>query len=1622
MTDNGTNQIVCATITGSGGTLSAVDQNAASVIQIQQGSTNNGPHNAVLDLSGLGTLNLTAGRLLVASNPGSSPPGASNYLSGSLNLAQTNFIQLIGTSTPSLIVGDALSNANTSNTNLLQLGLTNTIFVDSLTIARAKSEGLMRFNPLFSGNHPSLYLRGNSSPSVASLVIGDNVIANTSYSSTGTLDLSLGVVNAQVANCYVARGQVGTNTGGATGTLTLGAGIFNVNAMYLATVPTNNANANVTGTVNVTGTATLVVNSNLALGTNPNTNTAYKKTASGTLNITNGTVYANAVTTGSANGVISTINVNSGTFYLTNTAGTPAQPLSALNCTSATLHLNASPGVTNIVVTNFAGSASIIIDSIAYSGGTVSYPLISYIEADPYTNLHLTLPAIFSGSLVDNNGSKRIDLQIANDSVLPSYTNTLPAGSTLIANQVNNSSNTANLFFQNLNGTRDGDTLVFYNCANDSFITNVFNSALPTGFADYTKTNSVPAPVLTPGLGFIYNALNSNSVTFSGAPNAPVLPPILVCGEGNFYYMARQTNDLGTYENITGFYPADGAQVQTLENGSFVTNAFLNGAWTLGEPTLPVGIAANIFIPTNSVCATNPLYIANNPAGQNVYLGSNAVFTVTVFGTGPFAYQWQCNGVNLMNGTNVSGALTSCLVITNVQTSNAGIYSVIVSNFSGFITSTVAPFTVNLALVYPAVKILPQNQTVDSGMNVTLNATAVGAVPLSYQWLFNGTNLESSVSSTLALTNIQTNQSGFYSLVVSNAYGTINSGPTTVVVNTGKTNITETVPTPKISFYSSTNGLFLVVKPYLVSGILTLQEGNSVTSLTNNPVIVWQTNTPALVPISVPITQQTTSASQMFFRAFFAPDTNIPVASGTISTNGGTITAPVGSAIAGVTLSISPNGYPASRQFGLSYTPIRPGCMTAIGTPVTPIINIENNGDTANDFMTLSLPISTPTNSTLVAALFDPSSEQLDYVPVFAQTNGKIGIVTSHFCNLCVWLTESNWVNSVHPLADSGYRPLVDNWSFANKGTSLFPNALCDAMSISSVWYFENEKAAEGPLFSRFISIPQGFQTPLVPDGNVYGFYFNSELQQLVSACYGNINTTPVDSFYNYLTVKAATFVSELYASGVDPIVNCYLQIQATHQPQIISFPLQGHTVVAYASDGNNVFIVDPNYPLQTGIISLTALGNAVYTSPSGTQYTFPTMVDSRNQKYVGYLARIPNLWWMTEVGLIGQGDFPDFNILVQENRSGDWVAVSKNTTNPNGAISETIRAHTSDIKVSLAQSDGSPCVDPSWVIVNTNGTQVGNFYPQVNEGDNRLGIELVTQSPSGLYVWTAFAWIEINAFLDVPIALDASEPSVSGFTANWELVTGAEGYYIDIATDSEFDDVVIPNEYVGNTNTYSFSGDSLMPDTTYYYRVTAYAGSIESTSSAPVEVKTLKEVPAPQATAPTDVGIANFTANWISDDLDTSYVLVVSTDPLFQSDVVYSNNVGNVTSYTQDDCIPNTTYYYCVYACIDTSMSPKSNVEKATPSLPAPSCYGVYTNLSGFTAGWSLVNGAEGYIIQFSESPSFSSVSWEVDAGQSTSYTISSSLISVEFFYRVCCYYDYVDSAFSNIGVVSAW
>lgn len=82
----------------------------------------------------------------------------------------------------------------------------------------------------------------------------------------------------------------------------------------------------------------------------------------------------------------------------------------------------------------------------------------------------------------------------------------------------------------------------------------------------------------------------------------------------------------------------------------------------------------------------------------------------------------------------------------------------------------------------PVIAATPAEQSTVEGQDVRLDVQAFGTQPLSYQWFYNGTPVTGETGSTLQLNAVQSNQSGAYHVVVSNAFGEATSVPVALTV------------------------------------------------------------------------------------------------------------------------------------------------------------------------------------------------------------------------------------------------------------------------------------------------------------------------------------------------------------------------------------------------------------------------------------------------------------------------------------------------------------------------------------------------------------------------------------------------------------------------------------------------------------------------------------------------------------------------------------------------------------------------------------------------------------------------------------------------------------------------
>src|SRR5262249_943608 len=116
-----------------------------------------------------------------------------------------------------------------------------------------------------------------------------------------------------------------------------------------------------------------------------------------------------------------------------------------------------------------------------------------------------------------------------------------------------------------------------------------------------------------------------------------------------------------------------------------------------------------------------------------------------------------------------------------------------------------------LSVIVPATIVTdPVSQTVPRGTNVNFTVSAMGTAPLSYQWRFNGTNIADATGTIFQLPIARTNNAGSYTVVVSNAGGSVTSSVAQLIVGP------PTDPTPPVITLKSPAANFTTTNPSLV--------------------------------------------------------------------------------------------------------------------------------------------------------------------------------------------------------------------------------------------------------------------------------------------------------------------------------------------------------------------------------------------------------------------------------------------------------------------------------------------------------------------------------------------------------------------------------------------------------------------------------------------------------------------------------------------------------------------------------------------------------------------------------------------------------------------------------------
>jgi ELWxxDGT repeat protein len=234
--------------------------------------------------------------------------------------------------------------------------------------------------------------------------------------------------------------------------------------------------------------------------------------------------------------------------------------------------------------------------------------------------------------------------------------------------------------------------------------------------------------------------------------------------------------NIGDWANIPGASGPEGTPYTTAptteaDNGYLVRALFTSAAGT----TATQAVLLTVLLPQQP----SPPIVTGQPAHQDVVAGSTATFVATVTGTAPFNYQWR------RNGTNLPGANSATLTLSNVTAQDDGLYDLVVTNRVTSVTSSTARLTVAPTPgqpLPPQILAAPASISVAEGQAANFAVAVSGTGPFTYQWLKNGVAVAGGTAAAFTLSPVTANDIGSYSVRVGNAAGTATSTAATLAV------------------------------------------------------------------------------------------------------------------------------------------------------------------------------------------------------------------------------------------------------------------------------------------------------------------------------------------------------------------------------------------------------------------------------------------------------------------------------------------------------------------------------------------------------------------------------------------------------------------------------------------------------------------------------------------------------------------------------------------------------------------------------------------------------------------------------------------------------------------------
>jgi hypothetical protein len=312
--------------------------------------------------------------------------------------------------------------------------------------------------------------------------------------------------------------------------------------------------------------------------------------------------------------------------------------------------------------------------------------------------------------------------------------------------------------------------------------------------ANAVSGTSYPTPALTAGKTYTLTVKDSKgdvvSTTCLVTPQSVALTPITP---------GTQTEAPGQVSFAT---TATGGLTNTVtwtaSAGTFVGNVWTSPV-TVGTYTITATSVDNPAVSVTTTTTISGPVIKTQPVTQHDCSGG--VLTLTVSAQYATSYQWN------LNGTPISGATAATYSVSSASSTNAGNYTVTVTNGIGSVTSSVAAVAVGSTITTN-----PVSLSLHATQVGTFSVAAQGLSPFTYQWYqvpsggTSGTAISGATSPVYTTPAVDSSYNGakYYSVVTDSCSTPINSTNANLTVISG--GASPTIITQPVSETVATGG------------------------------------------------------------------------------------------------------------------------------------------------------------------------------------------------------------------------------------------------------------------------------------------------------------------------------------------------------------------------------------------------------------------------------------------------------------------------------------------------------------------------------------------------------------------------------------------------------------------------------------------------------------------------------------------------------------------------------------------------------------------------------------------------------------------------------------------------